>query len=122
MPALFGGFMASVWESFLSAAQTLVVAGSVKQRLADAYSQHLAHIANEDLPREIRDEFAALEGSMSAISPLRGESAIQATVRKMSDSQAATCALQIINLFASLAKLQLQTRTPMLRAVNSGDD
>jgi hypothetical protein len=114
--------MASVWENFFNAAQELVVAGSVKQRLADAYTHHLAHIDTEEVPREIREEFAALGGSLSAIRPMRGETAIQATVRKMSDSQAANCALQIINLFATLARLQVQTRTPMLRAVNSGDD
>jgi len=114
--------MASVWESFLCAAQELATAGSIKQRLADAYGRHLATLSNDELPREIREDFAALEGSLSAIRPMRGETAIQATVRKMSDTQAAACAIQIVNLLAVVARLQVHSRPPMLRAVNSGDD
>ena len=114
--------MTNVWECFMSAAQELVAGGSVKQRLADAFGRHLASVNSEDLPRELRDDFLALEGSLSNIRPLRGETALQATVRKMSDSQAAACSRQIINLLAALAKLQVTTRPTLLRAVNSSDD
>lgn len=114
--------MANVWESFMSAALELVAPGTVKQRLAEAFGRHLAALKSDDLPRELRDDFMALEGSLSNIRPLRGETALQATVRKMSDSQAAACSRQIINLLAALAKLQVTSRPPMLRAVNSGDD
>lgn len=112
--------MITVWDSFLSAAQELSSAGSIKQRLIGAYAHHLANLSNEDLPRELREEYAALEGSLCALRPMRGETAIQATVRKMSDHQAAQCAAQIITLFAALARVQSTSR-PLLRAVNSGD-
>lgn len=114
--------MASVWDSFLSAAQELCSAGSVKQRLIDAYARHLANLSSDDIPRELREDFAALGGSLCALRPMRGETSLQATVRKMSDRQAAIHAAQIISLFGALARLQTSARQPMLRAVNSGDD
>jgi hypothetical protein len=113
--------MATVWECFLSAAAVLASAGSVKQRLADAYASHLADIDQEDLPRELREEFMALGGSLSSMRPLPGETAVQATVRKMSETQAAQCAQRIIDLLGSLTRLQMHQPRPVLRAVN-GDD
>jgi hypothetical protein len=114
--------MSSAWEKFFSAAQTLSAAGPIKQRLATAYGSHLATIPTDEVPREIRDEFVSLGSSLSSVPPLRGETAIQASVRKMSDHEAATHALRIINLLGSMVRLQLHPRQPVLRAVNSGDD
>jgi hypothetical protein len=114
--------MSSAWEKFFSAAQILSAAGPIKQRLATAYSRYLASIQSDEVPREIRDEFASLGSSLSCVSPLRGETTVQASVRKMSDHEAATHALQIINLLGSMTRLQLHPRHPVLRAVNSGDD
>jgi hypothetical protein len=114
--------MSSAWERFFNAAQTLSAAGPIKQRLALAYGKHLALMQADEVPREIRDEFASLSSSLSSVLPLRGETALQASVRKMSDQDAAMHALRIINLMGSMVRLQLQPRQPVLRAVNSGDD
>jgi hypothetical protein len=114
--------MSSSWEKFFSAAQILSAAGPIKQRLATAYVSHLASIQTDEVPREIREEFLSLGSSLSSVPPLRGETAIQASVRKMSDHEAATHALRIINLMGSMIRLQLHPRQPVLRAVNSGDD
>jgi hypothetical protein len=114
--------MSSAWEKFFNAAQTLSAAGPIKRRLAAAYGTHLASLPCDDVPREIREEFAALGSSLSAVAPLRGETAVQASVRKMSDHEAAVHALRIINLMGSMVRLQLHPRQPVLRAVNSGDD
>ena len=114
--------MASVWDCFLNAAQDLSSAGTVKQRLIDAYARNLANLSNDDIPRELREEFAALESALCSTRPMRGETALQATVRKMSDRQAAQHAAQIIAMFGALARFQIVGRQPMLRAVNSGDD
>ena len=114
--------MSSAWERFFSAAQTLSAAGPIKHRLAVAYGTHLASLSCDDIPREIREEFLALGSSLSSVPPLRGETCLQASVRKMSDPEAASHALRIINLMGSMARLQLQPRQPLLRAVNSGDD
>jgi hypothetical protein len=51
---------------------------------------------------------------------MRGESAVQATVRKMSEFEASACAMRVVNLLGAMTRLQYQPRQPMLRAVNSG--
>jgi hypothetical protein len=114
--------MSSAWEKFFNAAQTLSAAGPIKRRLALAYGTHLISVQGDELPREIREEFLALESSLSSVPPLRGETAVQASVRKMSDHEAALHALRIVNLMGSMVRLQLHPRQPVLRAVNSGDD
>jgi len=113
--------MSSVWESFLAATAILVSAGPVKQRLAEAYRTHLASVNEEDLPREIRDEFSSLATCLSCVRPMRGETAVQATVRKMSDPEAGRLAVRIVDMLAVIARTQYQQR-PKLRAVNSSDD
>lgn len=110
------------WEYFLSAAQLLSASGPIKQRLALAYTTHLAGLAVDDIPREYREELVSIGASLSAVAPLRGETAVQASIRKMSDFEAAGHALRIVNLMGALVRAQLQPRQPVLRAVNSGDD
>lgn len=114
--------MNSAWENFLHAAQSLSDAGPIKRRLVNAYATHLASVPSDEVPREIRDEFQALGASLSCVQPLRGETAVQASVRKMSDNEAATHAMRIITMMGAMIRLQLQPRQPVLRAVNSGDD
>lgn len=114
--------MNSAWENFFHAAQSLSEAGPIKRRLVNAYATHLASVPYDDVPREIRDEFQALSTSLSCVRPLRGETAVQASVRKMSDHEAAAHALRIVNLLGTIVRLQMQPRQPVLRAVNSGDD
>jgi hypothetical protein len=114
--------MSSAWEYFLNAAQQLSTAGPIKQRLATAYATHLAGINTDEIPREYREEFISIGSSLSAVAPLRGETAVQASIRKMSDFEAAGHALRIINLMGALVRMQMQPRQTVLRAVNSGDD
>ena len=114
--------MSSAWEYFLNAAQHLSSSGPIKQRLAKAYTAHLASINTEEIPREYREEFISIGTSLSAVTPLRGETAVQASIRKMSDFEAARHAQRIVGLMGALIRLQLQPRQPVLRAVNSGDD
>jgi hypothetical protein len=113
--------MSSVWENFLAATAILASAGPIKQRLAEAYRAHLATVNQDDLPREIRDEFCTLSTCMSSVRPMRGETAVQATVRKMSDREAGYFATRIVSMLAVIARSQYQQR-PKLRAVNSKDD
>jgi hypothetical protein len=114
--------MNSNWENFLAAASILAVSGPIKNRLIDAYTKHLAFLRAEELPREVRDDFASLEKCLSSVSPLRGETAIQATVRKMSDQEASTQAQRILSLLGTMIRMQLQPRQPILRAVNGISD
>ncbi|MBC7982668.1 MAG: hypothetical protein H7Y02_02330 [Candidatus Obscuribacterales bacterium] len=114
--------MNSSWENFLLAAQSLSAAGPIKNRLVEAYSSHLAAIRADDLPREVRDEFLALNDCLCAVRPLRGETTLQASVRKMSDNEASKHAQRILNLLGMLIRLQVQPRQTILRAVNGNED
>ncbi|HEX7114319.1 MAG TPA: hypothetical protein VF193_04255 [Steroidobacter sp.] len=111
--------MSSVWEHFFAATAMLASTGPIKQRLAEAYRRHLADLPQEELPKEIRDEFSALSSCMCAVRPMRGESAVQATVRKMSDAEAGNIAVRIVNMLGVIARQQSMQR-PKLRAV--GED
>jgi hypothetical protein len=113
--------MNSAWEHFFAATAVLASAGSIKHRLAEAYRAHLEDLDQDELPKEIRDEYSTLTTSMCRVRPMRGETAIQATVRKMSDHEAARVAVRIVNMLGAIARVQGQQR-PKLRAVNSNED
>jgi hypothetical protein len=113
--------MNSAWEHFFAATLVLASAGPIKHRLAEAFRQHLEDLEEDELPKEIRDEFSLLSSSMCRVRPLRGETALQATIRKMSDFEAGRVAAGIVNMLGVIARLQGQQR-PKLRAVNSNDD
>jgi hypothetical protein len=114
--------MSNAFESFFAATALLVSAGPIKHRLQEAYRQHLAGVDQDQLPKEIREEFSSLTSGMCCVRPLRGETALQATVRKMSDAEAGLKATQIVNMLQVIVRTQGQLRTPKLRAVNSNDD
>ncbi|MBL8266738.1 hypothetical protein [Steroidobacter sp.] len=112
--------MSSAWENFFAATVVLASAGPIKHRLTEAFREHLADLEEDELPREIRDEFTSLSTTLSSVRPMRGENAVQATVRKMSDSEAGDCAVRIVGMLGVLARLQAAQRAPKLRAV--GED
>jgi hypothetical protein len=111
--------MSTAWEHFFAATSMLASSGPIKHRLAEAYRTHLANLDTEEIPKEIRDEFCSLSSCMSSVSPLRGENAVQATVRKMSDNEAGGVAMRIVNMLGIIARNQSAAR-PKLRAV--GED
>jgi hypothetical protein len=111
--------MSSTWENFFAATAMLVSAGPIKHRLAEAYRTHLADLAEDDLPKELREEFHSLSTCMSCVRPMRGETAVQATVRKMSDNEAGGVAMRIVSMLGVLTRNQTAQR-PKLRAV--GED
>jgi hypothetical protein len=113
--------MSNAWEHVFAATAMLASAGPIKHRLAEAYRAHLASLDQEELPKEIREEFCSISTCMSCVRPLRGETAIQATVRKMSDIEAGRVAMRIVNMLGVLARQQQSVqRAPKLRAV--GDE
>jgi hypothetical protein len=111
--------MSSAWENFFAATAMLASAGPIKHRLSEAYRTHLANLDEDDLPKELREEFTSLSTCMSCVRPMRGETAVQATVRKMSDVEAGTVAVRIVSMLGALARNQTAQR-PKLRAV--GED
>jgi hypothetical protein len=113
--------MSAAWDRVHGAALLLAGAGPVKQRLASAFKTYLADLDIEDLPRELRGEFLALATSLTCVrSAVGAMGVVDATVRKMSDAQAASYATRLIVLYGQLAQTQpAAQRGPALRAIGS---
>ncbi len=91
--------MISAWDSLHSATLELVRSTPIKQRLIAAYRRHLSLIDEEQLPAEARGSFAQVMRSLAGVQPLRGEDAVAASVRKMSNQEADDCAALIVEMF-----------------------
>lgn len=80
--------------------------GTIKDRLVDAYTEHLFAVESEQLPDPLRADFAALCAAMHRERPLSRESAVRASVRKMSMSEAREYAALVVRLFAAMARVE----------------
>lgn len=98
--------MQAAWEKLLSATLTLTRSEPIKHRLIVAFSEHLQEIDPADLPKELRLEFRELIAKLSAATPMRGESAVAATVRKMSNHEIESCARTVVELLARARAVQ----------------
>jgi hypothetical protein len=96
--------MSTAWEQLEGAALTLARSGTIKDRLADAYRNHLSLVNAEELPEQLREEFRACHASLTRERPLRGEDAVRATVRKMSNHEADELACSVIRLFTAMVR------------------
>jgi len=96
--------MSTAWEQLEGAALSLARSRPIKERLADAYRNHLALVNAEELPDALREEFRACHDALTRERPQRGEDAVRATVRKMSNQQADEVACSVVRLFAALAR------------------
>ena len=96
--------MSTAWEQLEGAALSLARSGPIKDRLADAYRNHLALVNANELPAALRAEFHACHDALTREPPLRGEDAVRATVRKMSGQEADAVACCVVRLFAAMAR------------------
>ena len=96
--------MSTAWEQLEGAALSLARSGPIKERLADAYRNHLALVNADELPAALRAEFRACHDALTREHPLRGEDAVRATVRKMSSQEADEVACCVVRLFAAVAR------------------
>lgn len=103
--------MEDLLDLLQGAALSLAQSGSIKERLADAYDRHLMHVDADDLPEPWRDEFLMLTGALRRETPLPRESAIRASVRKMSNDEAERYAAQVVAMFGAVAR-QSAGQTP----------
>lgn len=102
--------MKTAWESMHLAAVQLAAASPIKHRLVVAFSKHLAELDSAELPRSVRLEFEALRRDMTCVSPLRGETPVIATVRKMSNDEAGRNAQRIVRLLGALSDEAVDVR------------
>lgn len=89
----------------LAATLELTKATPIKQRLIDTYSGHLTKIDLGDLPPALRLEARALLEAFAQVPPLRGESAVQATVRKLSSGESEALAARVVALYGQMARV-----------------
>ena len=59
----------SAWEIFQGATLSLARAGALKDRLNDAYQNHLSRLEECELPKELREDFRAFSDSMTREPP-----------------------------------------------------
>jgi len=90
--------MISALESLQFATQELVRSTPIKQRLISAYRRHLADLQEEQLPVEVRELYGRMIRSLNGVPPQRGEDAVTASVRKMSNQEADDCAALIVEI------------------------
>jgi hypothetical protein len=93
-------------DRFQAALTVLAGHGHIKQRLIKAYEENLGDIDEDELPIAMKQAFADLRLSMHRVTPLRGESAVCASVRKMSPQDASECAARIVEVFGELSRLR----------------
>jgi hypothetical protein len=93
--------MSRVYDRLESATLQFARSGAIKERLENAWRQCLAQIDADDVPREIRLQFLELAAQMQRERPLRGEDAVRATIRKMSNEEAERHAAIVVQLFAA---------------------
>src|SRR5882757_7253454 len=91
--------MTSAWESLHFATLELVRSTPIKQRLISAYRRHLYSLPEDQLPNEVRELFGEVMKSMHGVQPQKGEDAVAASVRKMSNQEADDCAAHIVEIF-----------------------
>jgi hypothetical protein len=97
---------AAAWENLYRATLELAKSSTLKQRLTDAFSRHLQDMPAADMPDELRADFETLCKRMTQVCPMRGETAVGATVRKMSIDEADACAVRIVALLDALHRTQ----------------
>jgi hypothetical protein len=114
--------MLAAWECFHSATLELVRSTPIKQRLICAYRRYFASLPADEVPAEVRESYCQVIGSLCGVAPLRGEDAVAASVRKMSNQEADECAAQIVEIFGLMCKAQHSaTRTGTVVQLHSVD-
>jgi hypothetical protein len=107
--------MSTTLEQLEGAALALARSGTIKDRLTDAYRKHLALMNAEELPPPVREEFLACQDALTRERPLRGEDAVRATVRKMSDREANDIASSVVRMYAALIRESLREAAPAMQ-------
>jgi len=114
--------MSQIAHRFLAAVTALAGDASIKVRLASAYSECLAAVRIDQLPRELREDFESLQGAMQAVDPQPNESAIAASIRKMSGQEAMNHAHHIVTMFSVIMDSRNQAEIARDVAPGETDD
>ena len=102
--------MSSAWQCLHFATLELVRSTPIKQRLICAYRRHLGELPDDALPGDVREIFRQVMRSLRGVQPLRGEDAVSASVRKMSNQEADECAAMIVEMFGLMCRSNIVNR------------
>lgn len=94
--------MAHLVERFEAAVHALIGDGPVKQRLVQAYSEHLEDLRDVELPVNANGAFTELHAALHRVPPSGKETPVKASVQKMSASEVVWHAETILRLYAEL--------------------
>jgi hypothetical protein len=98
--------MCQISDRFFSAVRTLSGDGPIKQRLVGAYKEYLEDLPDDQVPESIRQKFESLREALTAVGPCNGESAVHASVRKMSPVDAQRYATSILLMLGELVRVK----------------
>ena len=98
--------MSRVYDRLESATLHFARSGAIKERLEGAWRQCLSNIEADDVPHELRLQFLELSSQVQRERPLRGEDAVRATIRKMSNEEAERLASLIVRMFCRMTRQQ----------------
>lgn len=104
--------MSSAWECLHSATLELVRSTPIKQRLVSVYRRYLIGLPEDALPLEVRESFRQVMSSLRGVQPLRGEDAVVASVRKMSNQEADDCAALVVEMFGQTCRSHVALNRP----------
>ena len=108
--------MASLSEHLEAAAFVLAGSEPLKERLAIAWTQHLASLEARDFPRDVREEFEELIAALHRERALPGDTVLRASLRKFSTAEASRYAKLIIRTYARVAAMKSSQPQIMPRA------
>ncbi len=104
--------MISAWECFHFATLELVRSTPIKQRLVSVYRRYLGSLSEDQLPPDVRDMFGQVMRCLRGVQPLKGEDAVAASVRKMSNQEADECAALIVEIFGMIGRENVAAHRP----------
>lgn len=98
--------MCQISDRIFSAIRSLSADGPIKHRLVAAYQEYLEDLREDELPEAIRPKFMALREALTAVGPANGESAVHASVRKMSPIDAQRYATSILLMLGEMVRIK----------------
>ena len=95
-------------EKLYLAVSTLVGTGSVRERLAEAYLQHLFSVSHRDFPEELREEYREIVTALSWVSvEHERKGTLRSTIIATPEEEAVLLARRLVSLFYDLAEYYL---------------
>lgn len=95
--------MSYVWTKFYSAIYDLITDEKpLRERLAEAYLQHIVVISEDNIPEKIKDEFTKLSNDINRAENL-GEGTVYATLKQLEDAEILKIVETIISIYGKLS-------------------